>query len=227
MTNAIAPALLLLANAAAIEPEKNGCTRGEGAADVYFCASGPIAALGCTALRRVKELDALGVDALECEYPFPPDSATHVAGVRPHPRDYLGPATSTTCLLIRDGSDLRLLTSRDEFVARFAPVESREEALAFAMLLTGLPRHRTSTVVKSGTAFVVRRLVMTTAGCLAMPRNADTTIVNHSDGPASRCVNGSSVARAKGATVAVAQSRPARFPARSLGRSELRAMQRV
>jgi hypothetical protein len=47
--------------------------------------------------------------------------------------------------LAKQGEDFKLISSREEFLSIFAPVETKEEALAFAVALTSsLPRYDTS-----------------------------------------------------------------------------------
>jgi hypothetical protein len=47
--------------------------------------------------------------------------------------------------IVKQGDEFKLISSKEEFLSIFAPVETKEEALAFAVALTGsLPRYDTS-----------------------------------------------------------------------------------
>jgi len=47
--------------------------------------------------------------------------------------------------IAKQGEEFKLISSKEEFLSVFAPVETKEEALAFAVALTGsLPRYDTS-----------------------------------------------------------------------------------
>ena len=143
---------------------------------------------GCGALRRVETLDALlpRVTALECDYLLPDaddpaDQRVPVPGIRVIGNGPWGPPRVTVCLLIDNGSGPELITTREEFFRRFAPVESPEEARAFVALLTGLSTNdakgKPLRVVETKAGYRMRGVIVPSAGCIVEPPKSVTLLV--------------------------------------------------
>ena len=142
----------------------------------------------CAALHRVEMLDALlpRVTSFECDYILPDasdpaDQRVSVPGLRVIGNGPWGPPRVTMCLLMDNGSGPELITTREEFFRRFAPVETPEEARAFVYLLTGLSLKDAEgallPIMETKAGYVIRNVELPSAGCVVMPPQFTTLTV--------------------------------------------------
>jgi hypothetical protein len=140
---------------------------------------------GCASLRPFDGL-LPNVAAFQCDYQLPDpddpgDQRFHVPGIRVIGNGPWGPPRVTICLLIDNGSGPELITTREEFLRRFAPVETPEEARAFVDLLTGLTTNDVKgaplPIVETDEGFVIHDFIVPSVGCEIKPPLSTTLTV--------------------------------------------------
>ncbi|HKR66050.1 MAG TPA: hypothetical protein VJZ00_20125 [Thermoanaerobaculia bacterium] len=165
--------------------ERSGCTH---MFDIYYnCTAGPAFDLGCAQLRNVRLLGGFGVPVAECHGSGLVDASGNAAFIRKEGVGY-GVEGYYVRLLVATPDGFEVVRDLDELRQRFAPVESEEEALSFAIAASGAslfdkswktpPGYRrvaerarpTDVVRRADGSFVVRNLLFdASSSCLQGP----------------------------------------------------------
>lgn len=164
--------------------EKSGC---EHYFEIYYnCTAGPAFDLGCSQIRDVRLLAGFGVPVAEC-HGGPADASGSRAFIRQSPGG-MDREPGYVRLLIATPDGFEVVHTLDELAQRFAPVETVEEAMSFALIGSGaslydkswktptnyrrvLGRVRPTDVVRRGDgSFLVRNLLFSySGGCVPAP----------------------------------------------------------